>query len=218
MGRYEYGIEAVTFLPGAKQSEYVPLRFTAYGTRSGSRTNTRRSGTMYIFLSADGRSADETVNAAADGTAFLADDFQKAYQSATGGTGSSFYIQLLDVPESGNLYVGRTANRSGTRLTQVNIQGRPFSYSDSRGETISSLTYVPGAAVSESIRYVASSTQGKPLYAGKITFINSSTNPAAAEMTVPYVSTSAGVSFRSVDFETLPGAAAPTLRTLFYIV
>lgn len=214
-GRYEYGIDAVTFVPGAKQSEYVPLRFTAYGTRNGSRTNTRRSGTMYIFLSADGRSADVTVKAVAGGTALSPDDFQKAYQSATGGTGSSFYIQLLDVPESGDLYVGRTANRNGTRLTQANIQGRPFSYSDNRGETISSLTYVPGSAASESIRYVASSTQGKPLYAGKITFTTSSI-PAAAEMTVPYASTSTGITFRSADFETLPGAEALKLSMVSF--
>lgn len=214
-GRYEYGIDAVTFVPGAKQSEYVSLGFTAYGTRSGGRTNTRRSGTMYIFLSADGRSADVTVKTVAGGTALPADDFQKAYQSATGGTGSSFYIQLLDVPESGDLYVGRTANRNGTRLTQANIQGRPFSYSDNRGETISSLTYVPGSAATESIRYVASSTQGKPLYVGKIIFTTASV-PAAAEMTVPYASTSAGVTFRSADFETLPGAAAPKLSMVSF--
>ncbi len=216
-GRAQYGIDNVAFVPGVTQDNYITLNFTAYGTRSTGRASSRE-GTMYIFLSRDSRSADVSVTAPAAGAALDPAAFQKAYQTATGGTGSNFYIQLLDVPASGGLYVGHTALKQGVRLTEANVEGRPFAYSDTRGETISGLTYIPGTAATESIRYVASSAQGKPLYAGQITFTASGVNPPASTTgnVVPYTSTAAGVSFRSADFENLPGVGAAKLTAVSF--
>ena len=59
-------------------------------------------------------------------------------------------------------------------MTQSNVEGRLFACGTSRGDTIDALTYVPGRASSESVRYVASSTQGKPLFAGNIRFTSTS--------------------------------------------
>ncbi len=217
-GRNEYGIDAVSFLPGVTQSGYITLSFTAYGSR-GSGYSSRRDGTMYIFFNTgDSRSADISLTTSAAGTALDPAAFQRAYQSATGGTGASFYIQLLDVPASGALYTGRTATKQGVRLTAAAIEGRPFAYNGDRNETISTLTYVPGTAASESIRYVASSAQGKPLFAGKITFksTSSTTPPTPSSARVSYTSTSAGVTFKASDFENLPGPNAVKLNMVSF--
>lgn len=228
-GRNQQGIDEVTFLPGVKQADYITLNFSARGTRNNG-NSANLNGTMYIFLGS-GKVTDVTVKAAAAGTALDPEAFQKAFQSATGSTGASFYIQLLDVPESGELYVGRTATRTGTRLTQSTIEGRPFAYSASRGEAISSLTYVPGKAATESIRYVAGSAQGKPLYAGRIVFTTTGSSGTTADPSgaqVEYTCGSSGVSFRAASFENLTGSSglklvavaltppASTYGTLYY--
>lgn len=213
-GRNEYGIDSVTFLPGVTQNGYITVSFTAFGTR-GSGYTSRREGTMYIFFSSDTRSADVSLTVSAAGTALDPTAFQKAYQSATGGTGASFYIQLLDVPASGALYAGRTSTKQGVRLTEAAVKGRPFAYNGTQNETISSLTYVPGTAASESIRYVASSAQGKALYAGKITFTSANV-PSAPASRVSYECTSSGVTFRASDFENLPGVNATKLNMVSF--
>lgn len=228
-GRNQQGIDEVTFLPGVKQADYITLNFSAHGTRNNG-NSANLNGTMYIFLGS-GKVTDVTVKAVAAGTALDPEAFQKAFQSATGSTGASFYIQLLDVPESGELYVGRTATRTGTRLTQSTIEGRPFAYSASRGEAISSLTYVPGKAATESIRYVAGSAQGKPLYAGRIVFTTTGSSGTTADPSgaqVEYTCGSSGVSFRAASFENLTGSSglklvavaltppASTYGTLYY--
>lgn len=211
----QFGINSVAFVPGVTQNNYVALGFTAHGSRENRTVS--RQGVLYIFLNASGRSADFTVSAASGAAALTAADFQKAYQAATGTAGTNFYIQLVETPASGSLYVGRTAARPGTRLTAAAISGRAFSCGTGAGETVSSLTYVPGAAASESIRYVASSVQGDFLYAGKITFTSSGTGtPAATGMVVKYDSPAAGVTFRSSSFETLPGAAAAKLSLVSF--
>ena len=215
-GRNEYGIDEVTFLPSVAQSGYITLGFTAYGTwGSGYTSHRHRSGTIYIFFTGSTQSADVSLTVTAAGTPLDPAAFQKAYQSATGGTGASFYIQLLDVPASGALYTGRTSTKQGVRLTETAIEGRPFAYNGSLSETISSLSYVPGTAAAESIRYVASSAQGKPLYAGKITFTTSgtgTTTPTTSTNRISYKCDASGVKFQASDFENLPGANAPKLN------
>ena len=213
-GRNEYGIEEVTFLPGVAQSGYITLSFTAYGSR-GSGYSSRRDGTIYIFFANSAQSADITLTVSSAGTPLDPAAFQKAYQSATGGAGASFYIQLLDVPASGALYTGRTSTKQGVRLTETAIEGRPFAYNGSLSETISSLSYVPGTAAAESIRYVASSAQGKPLYAGKITFTTSgtgTTTPTTSTNRISYTCGASGIALKASDFENLPGANAPKLN------
>lgn len=212
-GRGQYGIDSVAFVPGVTQEGYVTLGFTAHGTRDN--RSVSRDGVMYIFLTDTGRSGDVTVPAAAGGTALTAAAFQRAYQTATGAAGSGFYIQLMEVPASGSLYVGRTSGRQGTRLTAANLRGRSFSCGGTQGETVSSLTYVPGAAVKETVRYVASSAQGTPLYAGTITFTSAGAVTPTG-MTVKYNAPAAGVYFKSVDFENLPGAGANKLSMVSF--
>ncbi len=204
----QFGIDDIVFVPsvGAKQASYITLPFTACGTRSTGR-ETRRSGVIYIFFTDAAGSADVSITAAAGGTALDPAAFRKAYQNVMGGTGTdSFYIQFLDVPASGALYLDRSASKTGVLLTQSNVEGRLFASGGSRGETIGALTYVPGTAASESIRYVASSTQGKPLFAGDVRFTSTSVpNPSVTTLVVDYTCPPTGVSFKGSDFENLLG-------------
>lgn len=220
-GRDQYGINDVTFVPGVKQTDYITLDFTAQGARSNGRVG-YLDGTLYIFFSGSG-SADVAVTAASAGTALSPESFRKAYQSATGGAGTSFYIQLLEVPAKGALYVGRTATRAGTLLTDQNIVNYTFSYSDSRGESISTVTYIPNAGTTaDSVRYVACSSQGAPLYTGTITFTAASAAPGATatpsttglllNLTCP----AGGVKLSAASFENLLGAAGPKLTMVSF--
>ena len=220
----QYGIDDVTFVPsvGVKQTGYLSLDFTAYGIRSTGRDATR-TGVIYIFFVDEQNVSDiavavpSTANTA--GVALDPAAFQKAYQTVMGGTETSFYIQLLDVPASGGLYLNRTAAGNGILMTAGSIKDRPFAFSGSRVETIADLTYVPGTAASESVRYVASSSQGKPLFAGNIRFSSTPsapTAPTAAAMVVDYASPATGVTFKGSDFENLPGAGAAKLTSICF--
>jgi len=216
-GSSRYGIDEVTFLPGVKQTEYITLKFEARGTKNNGLAGSLE-GTLYLFIQSGG-SADVALSAKAEGTSLSAESFQKAYQSATGGTGTSFYIRLLDVPSRGALYVNRTATRPGTLLTQKTVANYPLSYSDSRGESISSVTYVPAAGTtSETIRYVACSNQGKPLYTGRLTFSNTATTTPTTPtaLILNMTGTSAGVKLSASSFEDLPGALAPKLTMVSF--
>lgn len=199
-GRRDAGIDEVTFVPGSRQTEYVIIPFTAYGTNDrGNSAN--RDGELYIFISRDSvapitRSVTPGVSCKLD-----AKDFLTIFQAATDSKSTSFYIQLLDLPDSGTLYANYNASTNrGTRLTESNVSGWSFYYSG-RGDLISDMVYVPGTAASDTVRYVACDSQGKMLYVGELCFTTSS-------LKVPYKSTSAGVSFRAADFETLNGTAA----------
>lgn len=207
--RRQYALDNVVFEPsvGAKQGGYITLEFTGYGTRSTGR-DAERKGVMYIFFMDETSSADVSVTASTGGTALDPAAFRKAYQAVMGGTGTdNFYIQLIDVPASGALYLDRSASKTGILLTQSNVEGRSFASSGSRGETISALSYVPGTAASESVRYVASSSQGKPLFAGNIRFTSTSVPaPSTDALEVKYSCPSTGVSFKGSDFENLLGA------------
>lgn len=219
-GRNQYGIDGITFVPGVKQTEYITLDFEAQGTKNNGR-KAYLSGTIYIFIQ-DSAAGDLTVTVPAAGGTLPAADFKKAYQTATGGTGSSFCIRLLDVPAKGELYVGRTATRQGTLLTRKTAANYSLSYSDSRGESISTVTYIPAlGTAAESVRYVACSTQGKPLYTGTITFAVSgattpATPPSAGGLTLSLNSTAAGVKLSAASFESLPGAASPKLTSVVF--
>lgn len=225
----QYSIDNVTFVPsvGVKQVDYLTLEFTAYGTR---RTNSsaKRSGVMYIFFVDEQSASDVTVTVPNTGTANTAGvaldpaAFQKAYQTVMGSTGTSFYIQLLGVPASGGLYLNRTTASNGILLTSNTIEDRLFAFAGSRVETIADLTYVPGTAASESVRYVASSAQGQPLFAGNIRFMSTPSTPSTPSTTTPtgmvvdYASPATGVSFKGSDFENLPGADGARLTTVCF--
>lgn len=199
-GNGQYGINELTFLPGVRQADYVTVPFDAYGTNNLSQP-VHQGGTLYIFIST-GKVADITWQVAAGSSYTLdSEEFLKVYQNATGSKGSNFYIQLLDLPASGSLYVNyRNSANTGTRLTAASIDARPFYYSNSRGELISSITYLPGTVQTDSLRYVAYDGQGKLLYVGNMVF-------NMTELAVTYSSTSDGVSFKASDFYNLLGAA-----------
>lgn len=199
-GNGQYGIDQVTFLAGVRQTDYVTVPFDAYGINNQGRP-THQGGTLYLFVSS-GKVTDISWRVSAGSSYTLdAEEFLKVYQSATGSTGNNFYIQLLDLPASGGLYVNyRSSASTGTRLTAASIDARPFYYSSPRGELISGLTYLPGTAQTDSFRYVAYDAQGKLLYVGNVVF-------SMTELTVPYSSTSDGVSFKGSDFANLLGTA-----------
>lgn len=198
-GQRDTGIDQITFVPGSRQTDYVVIPFTAYGTNDRG-NSASRDGELYVFISS-GSVAAITCPVTSGGSCKLdAEEFLRVFQSATDSKSSSFSIQLLDVPESGTLYANYNASTNrGTRLTASNISGWSFYYSG-RSDLIGDLVYLPGTAVTDTVRYAACDNQGKMLYVGTVRF-------TTASLTVPYQSTSAGVSFRSADFENLAGAA-----------
>lgn len=228
-GSRQYGIDELTFVPsvGVRQLDYITLDFTAYGVRSTGRS-TNRSGVMYIFFTETEGSADVSVDvpaaAGAVGETLDPAAFRSAYEKVVGSAGSGFYIQFLDVPASGGLYINRTTANNGIRLTAANIEGRHFAYSGSRVETIADVTYVPGAAKAESIRYIACSTQGKALFAGNINFTSAAaatttpaeTNPVVTDLVKDYTSPATGVAFVGSDFENLLGEGNAKLTSVCF--
>ena len=199
-GRRDTGIDEVTFVPGSRQTEYVIIPFTAYGTSDRGNSATR-DGELYIFISRDSVAPITWTVTPGASCKLDARDFLAVFQAATDSKSTSFYIQLLDLPDSGTLYANYNASTNrGTRLTESNVSGWSFYYSG-RGDLISDMVYVPGTAASDTVRYVACDSQGKMLYVGELCF-------TASSLKVPYKCTSAGVSFRAADFETLNGTAA----------
>lgn len=227
-GSRQYGISELTFVPsvGVKQQDYITLDFTAYGVRSTGRS-TNRSGVMYIFFTETEGAADVSVNVPAAartvGTVLDPAAFRSAYEKAVGGAGTGFYIQFLDVPTSGGLFINRTTASNGIRLTAATVEGRPFAYSGSKVETIADVTYVPGTAAAESIRYIACSTQGKALFAGNINFTSTAaaaatpaTTPAPGDLVKDYNSPATGVTFMGSDFEGLLGTGKAKLTSVCF--
>lgn len=205
-GNSQYGIDDLTFVPGVRQGEYVAVPFEAFGTNDRDR-QTYLDGVMYVFVSSG--EAEDITWRVTPGAAynFQETDLLSVYQKATGSSGSNFYIQLLDVPAAGELYVGYSNGR-GVKLTEASIASRPFYYSGSRGELISSLTYVSGSAVSDAVRYVAYDLQGKILYVANLRF-------TAQELSVSYACTTGSVSFKGSDFEALAGTSGKLANVSF---
>ncbi|MCI8759260.1 MAG: hypothetical protein HFF82_09545, partial [Oscillospiraceae bacterium] len=205
-GNSQYGIDDLTFVPGVRQGEYVAVPFEAFGTNDRDR-QTYLDGVMYVFVSSG--EAEDITWRVSPGAAynFNEEDLLHVYQKATGKTGSSFYIQLLDVPAAGALYAGYSNGR-GVKLTEASIASRPFYYSGSRGELISSLTYVSNGTISDAVRYVAYDLQGKILYVANLRF-------TAQDLSVSYTCTTGSVSFKGSDFEALAGASGKLTNVSF---
>lgn len=205
-GNSQYGIDDLTFVPGVRQGEYVAVPFEAFGTNDRDR-QTYLDGVMYVFVSS-GEAEDITWKVSPGGSYnFNEEDLLRVYQKATGNAGSNFYIQLLDVPASGTLYAGYSNGR-GVKLTEASIAARPFYYSGSRGELISSLTYVSNGAISDAVRYVAYDLQGKILYVANLRF-------TAQDLSVSYTCTTGSVSFKGSDFEALAGVSGKLTNVSF---
>ena len=83
--RRQYAIDNVVFVPsvGVKQTSYITLNFTGYGTRSTGR-DAERKGVIYIFFADSVSAADVSVTASTAGTALDPAPFRKAYQAVMG--------------------------------------------------------------------------------------------------------------------------------------
>ena len=199
-------LDEVVFTPRKSFTGAVTIDFTATGENNRGKT-VELSGTVTILFT-DGEVEDITYRAPTSGSAALdPEDFLSVYKEATGSKTSSFYIQLLSLPESGALYLDRTSSRSGTQLKESNKSSYQFHYSSSQGKEIEDLTYVPGSAAKDSASYAVYDSKGEPLYVGTILFERD-------DLTVEYTASSAsGVTFKANDFRTLLGSGASDVIT-----
>ena len=199
-------LDEVVFTPRKSFTGAVTIDFTATGENNRGKT-VELSGTVTILFT-DGEVEDITYRAPTSGSAALdPEDFLSVYKEATGSKTSSFYIQLLSLPESGALYLDRTSSRSGTELKESNKSSYQFHYSSSQGKEIEDLTYVPGSAAKDSASYAVYDSKGEPLYVGTILFERD-------DLTVEYTASSAsGVTFKANDFRTLLGSGASDVIT-----
>lgn len=207
----QYAISGVTFTPskatnGSYRTGTLVVPFTAYGTDSYygyNATGTSYRGTLYIMVT-NGKVADIQYKANGSAVALAPADFTGVYRTALNtSTGSTFYIQLQDVPTAGDLYYNYGSNSyygyaTGTKLTGSNIGSMRFSSATNAAYGIDDLSYVPGSSRStDTVTYVAYSAAngGTPLYVGRIVFT------AGAEPKVEYCAPiNTAVSFSAADF------------------
>lgn len=209
----------LTFVPAGKFTGYVTLPFEAYGENNRGKS-VYLDGTVYLFIS-DGDVEEVSYRVTSGGAVQLeGDDFLSVYRDATDSKGSGFYIQLLELPDSGRLYVNYTDSKRSEVLKESNRTDYIFYYSNTRENEIDDLTYVAGTALTDSASYVAYDSKGELLYVGEIDFVR-------GDLTVTYTAASTGVNFRASDFRTLLGTASgeaitsvsftpPTTGTLYY--
>lgn len=193
-------IDEVVFLPAEDYSGYVSIPFEAEGENNRGKADTL-SGDLCVLVSS-GEVESVSYQVTAGGAVQMdEDDFLSVYQEATGSRGSSFYIQLMELPDSGALYVDYTGTTKDTALRERDLEDSFFYYSSSRQDEISDLTYVSGSGLTDSFRYLAYSTSGELLYIGEVTF-------SRGDLTVRYTAGLSGVNFRASDFEGLLGSSA----------
>lgn len=193
-------IDEVVFLPAEDYSGYVSIPFEAEGENNRGKADTL-SGDLCVLVSS-GEVESVSYQVTAGGAVQMdEDDFLSVYQEATGSRGSSFYIQLMELPDSGALYVDYTGSSRDTALRERDLDDSFFYYSSSRQDEISDLTYVSGSGLTDSFRYLAYSTSGELLYIGEVTF-------SRGDLTVRYTAGLSGVNFRASDFESLLGSSA----------
>lgn len=193
-------IDEVVFLPAEDYSGYVSIPFEAEGENNRGKADTL-SGDLCVLVSS-GEVESVSYQVTAGGAVQMdEDDFLSVYQEATGSRGSSFYIQLMELPDSGALYVDYTGSSRDTALRERDLEDSFFYYSSSRQDEISDLTYVSGSGLTDSFRYLAYSTSGELLYIGEVTF-------SRGDLTVRYTAGLSGVNFRASDFESLLGSSA----------
>ncbi len=197
-----YHISDVSFIPTRSSSGYATgtlvIPFTATGTANTGATPVTQRGYLYITVPSGTVSA---IRYSATTTALVSSDFTTVYRSAVGASSANanMYIQFLDLPSSGALYLNYSGTASTRVLLTANNVGSYQFYNTARTTTtnsISDVTYVPGSTSRgvETIRYAAYNTSGDLQYIGTIEFAY------MVEASVSYVSGIAGVTFRNVDF------------------
>ncbi len=212
----------LTYVPGGTFTGYTAVSFTAVGTGANG-ASAYRDGTMYLFVS-DTAVSDVVLSVSQGSVANLGEaNFRAVYQTVTGRKDNGFYIQLLETPLSGSVYVGNTGTVRDALLTVDNLSSYPLYAMEAAGSyRLENASYISTAAASETVRYAAFSTQGQLLYVGKLIFSRSN-------LTVTYSASGAagasGVHFQSADFEAILGGVSagtyltftpPTSGTLTY--
>ncbi|MCM1149184.1 MAG: Ig-like domain-containing protein [Butyricicoccus sp.] len=157
---------------------YVSVDFTCYGGTSSSAYSTKVSGSFFIFVtksSVKGVTRDVKYGSA---VTLKESEFSAVHESAMSLSSTSsgrYYIELLEIPSKGTLYYNYTsASKPGTRLTGSNYDDYKFYVNSSSSyDSVSDLTYVPANTSSGnvSVRYLARSTNGDPMYVGSISFV-----------------------------------------------
>lgn len=193
------GLDGVTFVPDSRFSGYVSIPFEAYGVNNRGK-QTYLDGDLCVFVS-DGEVEDVIcTTTGTDVTELDAEDFLEVYQDAVDSKSTGFYIQLLEAPASGTLYVNYTGGSRDTKLTDTNVADYPLYYSNTRGDEIGDVSYLPGKASTDEVRYVAYDAKGEMRYIGRILF-----RTVRSDLSISYTAPSAGVSFKSSDFTKVLG-------------
>ena len=196
----------LTFVPAGKFTGYVTLPFEAYG-KNNKNSSSYMDGTMYIFVS-DGSVEDVSYRVTGSSVTLNAADFLDVYRDAADEKATALSIQFLQLPENGSLYVDYTGSAKDTELTEKNVSDYLFHYSSERDAEIGDVTFVPGSAARDTATYIAYDSKGELQYIGTVSF-------AKGDLTVTYRSTSAGVSFKSADFEKVLGLSSPKVALSF---
>ncbi len=170
---------------------YQEISFTAFGRSGVNGGIVPVSGVLRIYIIA-GSVPDISYSFGNIATVMLKEsDFAAAYRSAmaVSAASPSFYIQLMGIPDAGTLYYGyNTSTGRGTALTSSNVDLYPFYVNGGNGtEAVSKLAYVPAnrGTGTYTVRYIAFSADGEPLYAGTITFKHN-TETASVNVTDGY--------------------------------
>lgn len=180
---------------------FEAVDFTCYGGTTASKANVSASGTLYIYAT-KGSVKNITYTVKYGSAQDLdEDDFLDTYKTAMSTTSSTakYYIQLLETPAKGTLYYNYTSStKPGTKITTSNFDDYEFYVNGSSlYDSVEDLTYIPAASLtgtgSTSVRYLAYSTSGDPLYVGTIVF---DYGTASTSMTCA----SDGYTFKLTDF------------------
>lgn len=184
-------LSSVAYVPSGS-AKSVTIRFTAYGSTSGSGSNTTRSGVVNIAY-VDSTASPINYEATAGSSITLdGSDFTDMYHNMVGSSASTVNIKLRSVPTNGALYYQSRA------LTSANIGEYTFS-SNTRGSyRIADISYTPGASgASDTVEY-ACYNGGTLRFIGTITF---TTAPAVANnLVINYSCGKDGVNFNYMDF------------------
>lgn len=163
-------IDGITFVPDSKFTGLVTIDFVGYGVNNLNR-NSWVNGTLAFFVST-GNVKEITYTVDSDKTLELSStDFLTAYQKTVGKTDANFSIKLLDVPESGALYINYTGSTRDKALNAATISDYSFYYSSNLSHEISDLTYVAPTTtreVTDVVRYLACDSKGEFKFVGEI--------------------------------------------------
>lgn len=155
----------------------VSVDFTCYGGTGSSAYSTKVSGTFFIFVTKNSVKGVTRDVKSGSAVTLRESEFSAVHESAMSLSSTSsarYYIELLEIPSKGTLYYNYTsAGKPGTKLTGSNFDDYEFYVNSSSSyDSVSDLTYVPANANSGtvSVRYLAKSTNGDPMYVGSISF------------------------------------------------